>query len=461
MKFRTMYKAAAVLLSLALITGCAAFSGPDEANGEEEARVLVPVDILRVTPQTILNELTYAAQLTPVRQAMVMPRMQGLVSATFADVGDRVNEGDILFTLDERDVQNQIRALQAQHSQAVSGIAAAQNALVTATGGQFETQLMQVDSTIENLEMQLEANDVTLQNATITYNSAADNYSNISILYQAGAAARSAYDQARTAYDQAANALEQVRIARDQIVLSLEQAGRNRGLLTEQIAGESRQSAAIGVTTAESAANVVAVQLANATSTLSDLSVRSPISGVVNVKNARTDEFATMASPAFVIIDTSSLNVEVRVSEIIINHINVGDTVDIVVSSFSPYPIQGTVRTVSPGVDHTNTFGVTIEIENTDETLRPGMFAEVRFVREAAHDAIVVPVNAVLRSIDGSQFVYILAPGNIAEQVHVTTGISNGREIEILSGLSVNDEVIVRGQTNVVGGEEVNVIARN
>ncbi|MCL2852541.1 MAG: efflux RND transporter periplasmic adaptor subunit [Defluviitaleaceae bacterium] len=461
MKFRAKYKITASILSAILLAGCAAM-GQTAANGEdEEERVLVPVEAMRVAPQTIRNELTYAAQLTPVRQAMVMPRMQGLVSATFADVGDRVYEGDILFTMDERDVQNQIRALQAQHGQAVSGITAAQNALANVTGGQFESQIMQVDSSIENLQMQLETNDISFQNAMISYDMAAENYANISILYEAGAIARTAYDQARTAYDQAANALEQVRLGRGQIELSLDQAQRNRDLLTEQIARENQDAAAIGVNTAESTANVIAVQLANAASTLSDLSVHSPISGVVNVKNARTDEFATMATPAFVIIDTSSLNVEVRVSEIIINHINAGDIVDIVVSSHSPDPIQGVVRTVSPGVDHTNTFAVTIEIENVGETLRPGMFAEVRFVREAAHNAVVVPVNSILRTIEGNEFAFILGDGDVAVQVPVTTGISDGREIEILSGISVNDEIIIRGQNFVIDGEEVNVVSRS
>lgn len=460
MKFRLQHTLAAVLCA-ALLTGCtaAAFFGGNEE--EEPAPVLVPVETMRITPQTIRNELSYAGQLSPVRQAVVLPRMQGLVNETFADVGDRVEEGDVLFTLDERDVQNQIRALQAQHGQAVSGIAAAQNALANVTGGQFETQIMQIDSSIENFRVQLETNDIAIHNAVLSYDMAAESYANISILYNAGAIARTSYDQARTAYDQAANALEQVRLGRDQITLGMDQAQRNRDLLTYQVAQENRDAAAIGVNTAQSAANVVAVQLANATSTLEDLSVTSPISGIVNTKNVRAGEFAPPSQPSFIILDISDLHVEVRVSEIIINHISPGDTVDIVVASHSPEPIRGRVRTVSPGVDHTNTFGVTLEINNRDEILRPGMFAEVRFVREEAANAVVVPVNAVQRTLDGYQFAYILGTGDTAARVLVTTGISNGREVEVLSGISVNDELIIRGQNYVFDGEAVNVVTRN
>ena len=473
-KFGTKgYKIIAGLLGVVLLSGCAAIGG--NGNGqEEEERILVPVEAMRVVPQTILNELSYAGQLTPIREAVVMPRMQGRVSEVFADVGDRVYEDDILFTLDERDIQNQIRGLQAQHGQALSGIATAQNALANVTGGQFETQIIQADSQIENFQVQLETNDIALQNATLAYemaasayDMAAENYANISILYGAGAIARTAYDQARngrdqarTAYEQAANAIEQVRIGREQINLGIEQAQRSRNILTEQIAAENRNAAALGVNAAQAGANVVAVQLANAQSQLEDLHVRSPISGVVNVRNVRADEFASMAAPSFVIIDTSSLHVEVRVSEIIINHISVGDYVDIVVSTHSDEPIQGVVRTVSPGVDHTNTFGVTLEIENIDGILRPGMFAEVRFVRNAAHDAVVVPVNAVRRNIQGEEFVYVLNADYTVTRTFVTTGISNGREIEIISGVSFGDEIITRGQTYVSDGEEVNVVAR-
>jgi len=460
MKRNSGYKIMAGLLSLVFLTGCAAIGGG--GNGiEEEERILVPVEAMRVVPQTILNELAYAGQLTPIRQSVVMPRMQGRVSEVFADVGDEVQEGDILFTLDERDIQNQIRTLQAQHGQALSGIASAQNALANVTGGQFESQIVQVDSQIENLHVQLETNDIALQNATQAYEMASDNLENISILYEAGAIARTAYDQARASYDQAANGLEQVRLGREQMYLGLDQAQRSRDLLTDQIAAENRNAAVLGVNAAQASANIVATQLANAREQLTDLNVRSPISGVVNVRNVRVDEFATMQAPSFVIIDASSLNVEVRVSEVIINRINVGDVVDIVVSTHSLEPVRGVVRTVSPGVDHTNTFGVTIEIENIDGQLRPGMFAEVRFVRDAARDAVVVPVNAVRRNIQGEEFVYVLNADYTVSRIIVDTGISNGREVEILSGVSFNDEVIIRGQTYVSDGEEVNVVARS
>lgn len=459
MKQHSRYKIMASLLSLAFLTGCAAIGGA--GNGIQEERVLVPVEAMRVVPQDIVNELGYAGQLTPIRQSIVMPRMQGRVSEVFFDVGDTVEEGDILFSLDERDIQNQIRTLQAQHGQALSGVATAQNALANVAGGQFESQIMQTESQIENLNVQLETNDIALQNAASAYEMAADNLENVSILYEAGAIARTAYDQARSGYEQAANALEQVRLGREQINLNIDQAQRSRNLLTEQIAAENRNAAALGVSAAQAGANVVAAQLANASEQLNDLNVRAPISGVVNVRNVRVDEFATMQAPSFVIIDTSSLHVEVRVSEIIINHINVGDSVDIVVSTHSTEPIRGVVRTVSPGVDHTNTFGVTIEIDNIDGQLRPGMFAEVRFVRDAARDAVVVPVNAVRRNIQGEEFVYRLNSDNTVSRIIVDTGISNGREIEILSGVSFNDEVIVRGQTYVSDGEEVNVVARS
>ncbi|MCL2617044.1 MAG: efflux RND transporter periplasmic adaptor subunit [Defluviitaleaceae bacterium] len=461
MKFRSTYKVTAATLAALMLAGCAAIGAGAASEEAEEQRILVPVEAMRIAPQTIRNELIYSGQLAPVHEAVVMPRMQGRVSAVYADVGDRVYEGDILFTMDERDMRNQINQLQAQHSQALSGIANARNTLANVTGGQFETQIMQIDSNMENLEAQLEANDVTFQNSMISYSLALDNYSNVSILFEAGAVPRSLYDQARSSYDQAANALEQVRLGRSQIELSMDQAQRNRDILTDQIARENQDAAAIGVTTAESAANVVAVQLANATDQLADLSVYSPISGVVNVRNVRPHELATMQVPSYVIIDISSLNVEVRVSEIIINHINPGDAVDIIVATHSPYPLQGVVRTVSPGVDHTNTFGVTIEIDNTDETLRPGMFAEVRFVRDAAYNAVVVPVSAVQRNIEGDQYVYILDANNIVTRTRVTTGISNGREIEVISGVSIGNDIIVRGQNYVFDGEEVNVVARS
>lgn len=457
---KNMRSFAATLIAFVLLAGCAQDAVADEENTIEEGVVLTPVEVMEAAPRDITNEILFTGQLAPIQQAMVVPRMQGLVSAVHADVGDSVEAGQLLFSLDGRDIQNQISALQAQHSQALANVATARNALSNVTGGQFETQLLQADTNIENFQIQLETNDMAMQNAQISYDLALNSYENTSILYAAGAVARVQYDQAQTAYEQAVIALEQARIGREQILAGMEQANRSRDILTGQISQENQDAAALGVSNAESAANVIAVQIQNASSQLSDLNVTSPISGVVNARNARVNEFATMQVPSFVVIDVSSLNVEVRVSEAIINQISPGDVVDVVVRSLGDEVLPGTVATVSPGVDQTNTFGVTIEIQNPDEKLRPGMFAEVRFVREGVQGALAVPVDAVQRNLQGQDYLFVVREGDIAQQVYVTTGISDGRNIEIISGISDGEVIVVRGQTEIADGQAVNVIGR-
>ena len=459
-----MKRAGAVVVVTVLLAGCAQAGASEEvaASGESvvDVTTLVPVEVLETSLGQLQNELVFTGQLAPIDQAMVMPRMQGLVSAVYADVGDLVEEGQLLFTMDGRDIQNQINALQAQHSQAMASVASAQNALNNVAGGGFETQLLQQDANIESLQLQLETNDISMQNAQMSYDLALTSYNNTSILYSAGATPRAQFDQARTAYEQATIALEQVRLGREQIMSSLEQAERSREILVGQISTENQDAAALGVSSAQSAANVISVQIQNTHSQLEDLRVTSPISGVVNTRNASPNELATMAIPSFVIIDTSRLNVEVRVSEAIINQINPGDEVGVVVRSLGPEVIQGAVATVAPGVDATNTFGVTIEIDNPDGILRSGMFAEASFVREAAQGVVAIPIEAVLRNLQGQDYVYVLLADDTVQQVFVTTGISDGREVEIAEGLSPGDAVVVAGQTNISSGEAVNVVRR-
>ena len=84
------------------------------------------------------------------------------------------------------------------------------------------------------------------------------------------------------------------------------------------------------------------------------------------------------------------------------------------------------------------------------------MFAEVRFVKNRSTDSIVIDKNAVL--IDStSEYVFIIEDGK-ARRVDVTTGIDNGTEVEILSGLTAGMEVVTNGSSYLNNGDSVRIV---
>jgi len=84
------------------------------------------------------------------------------------------------------------------------------------------------------------------------------------------------------------------------------------------------------------------------------------------------------------------------------------------------------------------------------------MFAEVKIVTKYNESAIIVPSDAVLVK-NGNEIVYTVID-NLAVEHVVQTGIDNGQDIEILTGISEGDVVIITGQHYVTDGSKIKVI---
>ncbi len=461
-----------ILVLSFFLSGCGA-SATVSSETEAQEVISTPVEVYKAVPSSIKNTFVYAGQLEAKDTIAVLPKMQGKVKETYYEVGDAVSEGQTLFALDEKDIQDQIRTLQAQLNQASQGVASAQNSLNSVTGGQYESSLLQQQTAMENYQKQMDGALITIENAKVSLENAKlnldnmnDKYNNIKLLYDSGTVSKNEHDNAKTAYEQslfayeqANNALTQAQLGYDQAKFALEQAQQSYNLTTGKITEDNKRSASIGVSSAQASANVIATQLQIARETLNDKVVKAPISGVVSVKNAKAGEYVSMQTPAYTIVNVTNLKVSVRVSELIINKLKVGDEIDLYVNSISDKPFTAKIKTISPAADQTNTYPVTLEIGNNDGLFKPGMFAEVHFVSEAKDNTIVLPINTVLEDNEGL-YVFVNESGK-AKRVAVTTGINNGKDIEILSGLNLNDEVVIKGQTYISNGDPINDVGQS
>ena len=104
----------------------------------------------------------------------------------------------------------------------------------------------------------------------------------------------------------------------------------------------------------------------------------------------------------------------------------------------------------------TRTLLTEVDIDNTSGTLMPGAFAEVHLKLPAATAALVVPVTALIFRSAGLQ-VAVVRDGNRAELVHVTQGRDFGTEVEITSGITANDEIIINTPDSLTSGAAVRV----
>jgi HlyD family secretion protein len=148
---------------------------------------------------------------------------------------------------------------------------------------------------------------------------------------------------------------------------------------------------------------------------------------------------------AFRVDDLSSLLVDVDISEVDINRVEVGQQVSLTFDAILSKAYEGEVVEVSPVgtlVQGLVNFKVTIRLVDPDELVKPGMTAAVNIVVDELDDVLLVP-NRAVRVDDGERFVYMLVDGQL-ERVPIQLGASSDRYSAVVSGdLDAGDEVVL------------------
>ncbi|GMO48832.1 MAG: efflux RND transporter periplasmic adaptor subunit [Termitinemataceae bacterium] len=192
--------------------------------------------------------------------------------------------------------------------------------------------------------------------------------------------------------------------------------------------------------------------------------VRSPIAGTITVLPA---EIGMQVSPQLSIAQVAgngALEVRLKVSERFIYQIQLGLPCEIHLDAYPGESFKGKVSEVSPIVDPSSrTMDIKVNVDNQSAKLKSGMFATVKIIVADKDDAITIPFTSVLQNSE-TDFVYIAVSDpkdpafKIAKQVSVKSGIHTDDILEILEGLSENDEVIVKGHTTLTDGARLNII---
>jgi len=455
----------------AAIGTSAATSDYDNGSVSEITERLIAVNLAPIQTRDIRTELSFTGQVRASAQIAVVSRVQGIVDEVMFNVGDFVNEGDVLFTMDESDLQANIRSLNAQLSTADAAVNAARTGVSLADGIavqsqilQTETAVIQAEAGIMQAQLGVEQRRLAVTQAQNMHYEAQTNMENMQLLLDFGDIPRVQFEQAESAVSNAAIGLEQAKSALEMAEASLDQARsgyaqarESNRLVTENVRSESVRRAQDGLVQAEAQRNAIVVNLDAARERLNDASITAPISGVISTRGVEPQTMMLPNVAPFTIVSIETVLVHVNVTENIINRIEQGQYISVSVAAASDIPFTGQVVTVSPVADPmTASFSVEIALDNSEGLLRPGMFAEAFFVRDESENTIVVPRSAVMIQ-DGVTVVYI-AVGENAVRREVTVGIDSGAEIEITEGVEVGDMLIVRGQTFVRDGSPLYIV---
>jgi RND family efflux transporter MFP subunit len=198
------------------------------------------------------------------------------------------------------------------------------------------------------------------------------------------------------------------------------------------------------VTAAQAQVEDAKSRLASAAKQLSNLTVRSPIDGVVASRPANAGDVVSPGTELYRIIDPRSMRLEASVPSEALSLIRVGLPVQFQVRGYPGQPFDGRIERVSPAADPvTRQVSIFVTIPNTAGRLVAGLFAEGR-VAQQSRRALVVPLTAVNSADPKAPWVLRAASGK-AERVPVTMGLRDEQteRVEITGGVNEGDRLLV------------------
>lgn len=197
-----------------------------------------------------------------------------------------------------------------------------------------------------------------------------------------------------------------------------------------------------GVDPAEVAAAEARVAAAQAA--VNSSMIIAPFDGVVTQISTEIGDQASMGAPAFRVDDLSHMLVDVQVSEVDINSVEVGQAATLIFDAILDREYEGEVVRVGQAGDTVQgvvNFTVTVEIKNPDEKVKPGMTAAVSIGVQEIEDALLIP-NRAVRLVDGNRVVYLLVDGQ-PQQVKIRIGVSSDTTSALIDGDVKEGDLII------------------
>lgn len=191
---------------------------------------------------------------------------------------------------------------------------------------------------------------------------------------------------------------------------------------------------------------------------LSFTEIRAPFDGTVTKRLVKIGNLVQNATAVFQVVDFNSLQAKIDVPEYQWPIMKTGLDVEFVFDAMPNQSITGKLTRISPVIDSASgTFEVTVVVDNSENSLRPGLFAKANIIFDERMGVVLVNKGAILRE-DESSFVYIVENGNQIKKQAINLGYEMSDSYEVTSGLSPGIEVVTTGKNNLTPGVEVNVV---
>ncbi len=363
--------------------------------------------------------------------------VSGTVERIALEVGDFVEAGDVVVSMDPYELEQRIHEVDARIAQAgahVSGVDMTKPKPEDVESAEIRVKEMQ-----DALEVARKARKVT----ELNFEEALKNFDRAQGLIDAGAVSQSFLDDAETRYRSLSEGLEQSRLEESVAKKALEQAK----LASKRLSGSIDDNEYLREAY-EAEIKALESQRAVLRNDLKKSEVRSPVSGPILEKYVEDSRVLLAGTPLVRIGDVASIEIESDILSEEVTGIELGDPVEISGKALRGDTIMGTVTRIYPaGFEKISSLGIEqqrvkalIGFDNTDAKLRPGTSVDIRIITAESSNVLAVPDQAVFRT-EGQWYVFKVRGGS-AELCAVTIGLRNDEWVEIVEGLALDDVIV-------------------
>jgi RND family efflux transporter MFP subunit len=190
---------------------------------------------------------------------------------------------------------------------------------------------------------------------------------------------------------------------------------------------------------------------------LADCQLRAPISGFIGMRQIEVGITVAPGVPVISVVDLDPVKVRVGIPESEVGKVREGARAVVSIPSLNGQQFEGRVEAIAAASDPaSHTYVSKIVVHNPARVLLAGMVSEARLIGDAQENAITLPGSAIVRDERGITQVFVLAPGeNRVYSRRVDVGAMIDNEVEIRSGLTGNEQVVVDGQSHLREGSIV------
>ncbi len=401
------------------------------AGGQGSATIdLVAVKTTQPKQITLQRSTTQPATVRAFFEAELYAKVGGYLKKLYVDIGDQVEEGQ---KLAEIDIPEMLKAYERQEAEVT----------------RLQSEKVRYDAAIEVARAKLEQAQAGVKQAAARLRADRSEYKRIEELVESKATTQRLRDETLN------------RLQASEAALLSQKANYNVAQAELKVAVATAESA-------EAAKEVAQRQLEEHNVLIGYATLRAPFDGIVThrtvdpgdlVQNGQSSSRAEK-KPLFTIVQIDKVRVKVLIPERDVALADVGDKAQFKHGALPGGAIAGKIARTSKSLDPiTRTMMVEIDFPNPKHKLLSGMFGQMTIMLEESSDRLVLPAACIHYGENGSEsHVCVVDSSNKVRHVPVTTGLDDGHQIEIVSGLTGKEHVVLGMLGRLLPNQTVKVL---